>query len=144
MKMSEPVKMAIALCLIIALATSAVAFYYSFYLPQQVTVTPPPSYGLAVYIDNQPWNDGSKLNWETVQAGSSTSKTLSVQNTGNTNVKVILVTESIPEGITLVWDKNETIVAPGGWANGTLTLTVSSSVAANPYSWDSWVYADSP
>ena len=120
----------------------AVTIYYSLFYPQKVEI-PIPTYELKAYLNGSLWEDGTSIDWGSMNVSSESFYYLNVTNTGSTNVNVMLTIAGLPEGMTEIWSVNNTSVIPGGWANGTLTLNVGLASPGN-YTWASWVQATSP
>ena len=134
----------LALILTIFLLMAAVAVLamtsYVLYFPQEAVVLPP-SPEVSVYVDGQPWSNGTKISWNPVEPGKSYTKNLEVENVGNTTVKVFLMISGLPEGWSLTWSANGSILHAGEKCSGYLTLTVPPD-ASGPYEWDSWIIAE--
>lgn len=128
--------------LILANIVVAATYYYSLYYPQKVTIGPVLS--ASVYINGQYWVNNTAIDWGTILPSGSSSKQLQVLNIGNVQAKVVLTVGNIMAGWTLTWAKNGTIINPGGWANGTMTLTIPSGAINGTYTWGTWVQLISP
>jgi hypothetical protein len=142
--MIKKVKLALAGVALLILANIVVAttYYCSLSYPQKVTIGPVPSE--SAYIDGQYWANSTAIDWGTLLPTNSSSKQLQVVNSGNVQAKVVLTVGNIMAGWTLTWAKNETIINPGDWANGTMTLTIPLDAVNGTYTWGTWVQLISP
>jgi len=111
--------------------------YYSLYYPGSADVPENPE--LTVYLDSVLWANTTAIAWGSVNPGQNYAKNLTVVNTGNTGVTVILKVQGLPGGWTLNWLANQTAINPGEDATGTLSLSVPTEALARSYNWDQWI-----
>jgi len=104
-KMLAPI---LAIFLLMAIVAVLAMTSYVLYFPQEAVVLPP-SPEVNVYVDGQPSN-GTKISWNPVEPGKSYTKNLEVENVGNTTVKVFLMISGLPEGWSLTWSANGSIL----------------------------------
>jgi archaellum component FlaG (FlaF/FlaG flagellin family) len=76
----------------------------------------------------------TSINWGTISPNSSSTRTIYVKNTGNTQLTLSMTkTNWNPAGangpITVTWNKESTTLNPGQVATATLTLSVSESIS---------------
>jgi hypothetical protein len=95
------------------------------------TITTSPTIG--TYSDSACTNALSTINWGSVAAGSNTTQTIYVKNTGTGTMTLNLSANSwTPSNansyITVTWDKTGSTLAAGQSTAATITLAVSSSI----------------
>ena len=93
------------------------------------------SANLGVYSNSACTTLLSNINWGTLTPGEATTQTIYVKNTGSDlSLALSMATNewtpaSVNGPITLIWDKEGTILQPGQSVAATFTLSVSSSIA---------------
>jgi hypothetical protein len=141
--MDKNVKLLLA-CLILLVLTTTVAAttYYSFYVPQSVTVQV--IYNAQVYLNGTLFNNGTVVNWGTYAPNTTKTQSLNVKNTGNVQAKVTFIagmnSSMVTNGWSCKWNVNGTVLNVGGWANGTLTLVIPNVSTNGTYTWNSWIH----
>ena len=90
--------------------------------------------GVGVYSTSACTTALSSVPWGTVNAGSVTTYTIYVKNTGNAPETLNMTTSawspsSASSYITMIWNQTGNALAVGGVAAALLTLTVSSSIS---------------
>jgi archaellum component FlaG (FlaF/FlaG flagellin family) len=92
------------------------------------------SVNLGIYTDPQCTQNASFVNWGALQPGGSTTKTIYIKNLGDSEVALSLSTydwapqDAIP-AITLIWNQDNTRLAPQETLQTTLTLSVAPDVS---------------
>jgi hypothetical protein len=87
-----------------------------------------------VYSDNACTSPTGNLNWGSISPGDTETATVYVKNTGDSNSITLSIQTSnwnptsASHYLTLTWDKQGTVLAPGQSTEATITLTVSSSI----------------
>jgi hypothetical protein len=89
--------------------------------------------GVNVYSNSACTTTLSTINWGTVNAGSASTYTIYVKNTGNLEETLSMTTSgwspsTASSYITLTWNATGAVVSAGGDVAALLTLTVSSSI----------------
>lgn len=131
-------KQVLILCLIAVLVSSVSAIsVYVLHHPSEAEV--PETYGLTEYLDDQLMSNGSKWSWGNVTPGVTYTKNLTVVNSGNSQVTVYLRVSGLPDGWSLTWTGNNTVLQPQKAAVGNLDLSVPGNATGQKYQWDSWV-----
>ena len=120
----------------ILLTTITVAALTNMLFFAPMTATIPAE--IEIYIDGQKYVNGTMINWGNLTAGHNYTKTLDVKNNGGSTVTIQYIVTP-PQNWTLTYSKNNTIVIPGTWLNGTLTLHVYENATAKTYYWDSYI-----
>jgi len=95
------------------------------------TVTTSPN--IAVYSDSACTNNMPTISWGSMTAGSSTTQTIYVKNTGTGTLTLGLSSTNWSPAqastyITVSWDKQGTQLSAGQSIQATLTITISSSI----------------
>ncbi|MCD6528841.1 hypothetical protein J7L06_00915 [Candidatus Bathyarchaeota archaeon] len=95
-----------------------------------VETVPAPDVTVEVYSDSECTTRVSSIDWGIVEAGGSTNTTVYVKNVGNTPVTLSLSTQNwnppkAVQYISVDWDYDGRVLAPGEVIPVTLTLTVS-------------------
>lgn len=127
------VNLALTLALLLALSSLVYALTSIYYnMPMQANVP----LSVKFYVDGSEWQNNTAVDWGNVTAGQSYTKTFDVHNTGNCNFTVAFYVSNLPAGWSLTYSKNNTAVQPQAWLNGTLTLTVPSSVSSGTKTWN--------
>ncbi len=90
---------------------------------------------LEIYVDSAATTKCTSINWETLNPGGSTTRTVYVKNTENVAETLSMsATEWNPQGagsvLTLTWDKEGASLPAGAIVAATLTLQVSSDVGS--------------
>jgi len=111
--------------------------YISLYYPGSADIPENPE--LTVYLDSVLWANTTAIAWGSVSPGQNYAKNLTVVNTGNIGVTVILRVQGLPSGWSLNWLANQTAVNPGEAATGTLSLSVPIEALAGSHTWDQWI-----
>lgn len=115
----------------IVLGMASAGIYAALTASQTVPVTGAVSaVNLAVQQNGQTL---TALNFDSVDAGSTTTQTVTVQDTGNVPETLSLTTNSLTPagcGITLTWDQQGTVLTAGQSVTATLTLTVPSAISS--------------
>jgi len=125
---------ALTLGIIIAGASTVLAAITLYYhMPQSATV--PPQASLTMYVEGQPWINGTEVGWGTVNPGEIKQKTMDIYNLGGQTLQVNMLVLGLPSGWDLAYNRNSTTLNPGQWLNGTMALTVPTSAAAGSFSW---------
>lgn len=125
---------ALTLGIIIAAASTvwaAITLYY--HMPQNATI--PPQASLTMYVEGQPWTNGTEVGWGTVNPGEIKQKTMDIYNSGGQALQVNMLVLGLPSGWDLAYNRNNTTLNPGQWLNGTMALTVPTSAAAGSFFW---------
>lgn len=135
MRVIAVVQVTLLFALVALLVSAAVTLHYR--MPMDATVASSPE--LTSYVDGSPWTNNTAVSWGTVNTGSNM-KSLDIKNTGNEDLTVYLLISGLPSGWTLTYDQNSTLVSPGNWLNGTLTLMVPSD-ASGTHAWTSYIDA---
>ena len=96
-----------------------------------ITTTP----NISVYSDSACTQNLTGINWGSIEAGGSTSRTIFVKNTGTGTVTLSLASNNWTPSeacsyITISWNSEETQLSSGQLTSATLTLTVASSITA--------------
>ncbi|RLC33575.1 hypothetical protein DRH14_04645 [Candidatus Shapirobacteria bacterium] len=130
---------AVTIASLVSAVLAAVSLLYE--MPMTATVTETAS--LNLYVDGSAWTNGTVIDWGTVEAGKTYTKSLDIKNTGNVAVQVWITVEGLPTGWSLSYDQQNSIVQPGSWLNGTLTLTVPEGAASTTYSWTAYLHVSS-
>jgi hypothetical protein len=112
-------------------AWAAITLYY--HMPQSATV--PSQASLSIYVDGQPWINGTEVGWGTVNPGEIKQKTVDIYNVGTKEALVNLLTSGLPSGWDLAYNRNSTTLNAGQWLNGTMALTVPMSAAPGSFFW---------
>lgn len=99
---------------------------------QSVTVTGNPA--LKMYFDTVEVPLDGTMDWGLMDPGASQSKSVSVENVGNTALTVSIIA-ALPLGWTETWSMNNTVVEPTFKATAPLTLTVPADALAGDYKW---------
>lgn len=101
-----------------------------------ITVSPlAASSGVQAYSNAACSTSIGNINWGTIAPGGTVTKIVYIKNTGNTNsIKLSLQASSwsptsASQYLTLSWNKQNTLLAPGKSTQATITLSVSSSVS---------------
>lgn len=94
---------------------------------------PEPTVEIDVYADSELTQLISTIEWGSVEAGGSDSKTVYIKNAGDENVTLSLATENwdpagAAEYMELSWDYDGNTIEPESVVEVTLTLTVDSSI----------------
>ena len=93
---------------------------------------------ITVYIDGAKqtgnYSQPQTLNWGSVSALNTYTKTFNVTNTGTQTYNLILIT-SEPAGSTQTWAYNNTKLNSMSYASSTLSLTLDAEPTAGPYTW---------
>jgi len=132
MKMSEPVKMAITTCLIIALAGVAVAAYLSWQGEIKWKIKPPTSKEFEVYYNGALLpSEGYTLDLGDIDAGNYTFDFV-IKNVGNVQITVKASDVNTPVGCTASWSSGTYIIPVGENVTATLTLSIT---ADGSYTW---------
>ncbi len=89
---------------------------------------------VGVYSDLACTQPLTSIAWGTIAPGGSTNKIIYVKNTGTLQMTLSMTKANWnPTGanipITITWDKESSVLAPGGVATAVITLTVSSSIS---------------
>ena len=124
---------------LVSAVLAAVSLLYE--MPMTATVTETAE--LNIYVNDTAWSNGTAVDWGYVQAGKSYIKYLSIKNTGNVPLQIWITAEGLPTGWSLSYDQQNSIVQPGSWLNGTLTLTVPEAASTATYSWTVYIHASS-
>jgi len=127
-------KIAPILLAIVALAltvTTMAAITINKDVTSSGTITTSPNLG--VYSDSACTNAISSVTWGSISAGTSTTQTVYVKNTGTGTMTLSLASSNwSPSGantyLTVTWDKQGSTLTTGQSSAAILTLTVSSSV----------------
>jgi len=122
---------------LVSAVLAAVTLLYE--MPMTATVTE--TANLNFYVDGITWTNSTAINWGTLEAGKTYTKSLDIKNTGNIPLQVWITVQGLPAGWSLSYDQQNSIVQPGNWLNGTLTLTVPESAANGTYSWTTYIHA---
>ena len=139
-KRGDKMKRKVLILLILAASLITVAsgtVYISLYYPGSATVPENPE--LTVYLDSVLWANTTTMAWGDVSPGQNYAKNLTVLNTGNTGVTVILRVQGLPSGWSLSWLANQTAINSGEAATGTLSLSVPTEALAGSHTWDQWI-----
>lgn len=93
--------------------------------------------GYTITVASTPYTSGQTIAWGTVTTGTYT-KTVNIQNTGNSPLAVAFVASGLSSGWTLTSDLPASV---GAYAtvSGTLTLTVPANVPAGDYSFSATI-----
>lgn len=88
---------------------------------------------VGAYTNSQCTTNCTSINWSTVAPGNTTTKTIYIKNTGTTSVSLSLTSSNwsptnAGSFITLSWNKEDSILAPGNSTAATLSLYVSQSI----------------
>jgi len=124
---------------LVSAVLAAVSLLYE--MPMTATVTETAS--LNLYVDGSIWTNGTTIDWGSLEAGKTYTKSLDIKNTGNVALQVWITVEGLPDGWSLSYDQQNSIVQPGQWLNGTLTLTVSEAAGIGDYTWTAYLHASS-
>jgi len=88
-----------------------------------------------MYVEGQPWTNGTEVGWGTVNPGEIKQKTMDIYNSGGQALQVNMLVLGLPSGWDLAYNRNNTTLNPGQWLNGTMALTVPTSAAAGSFFW---------
>jgi hypothetical protein len=122
-----------ATALLLVLASSAI-LTSSQTLHSQGALTPlQTTINIGAYSDSACTQNATNLDWGTLSPGESTTRTVYLKNTGNSNATLSMTTNTwtpaiAGQGISLTWNRQNTIIAPNAVIQTTLTLSVSMSV----------------
>ena len=132
----------ILLCLAILAGTITVtcASLLVFHVPMSGTI--PPSSNLQAYFDCAFWTNGSEIAYNPLIPGEPSHKPLAIHNTGNTDLQVHFVVIGLPLTWDITYTRNGTIVYPGNWLNGTVTVTPNGQAQPARYTWDAYIKAN--
>jgi len=131
------VDLALSLALLVALSSLVYALTNLYYnMPMQANVP----VNAEFYVEGNVWQNNTLINWGNVSAGQSYTKTFDVHNIGSCNFTVLFYVSNLPVGWSLTYDKNNTVVQPSTWLNGTLTLTVPANVTSGLKTWNCQIY----
>jgi hypothetical protein len=93
---------------------------------------------VTVYIDDVKqdvnYTQPQTLDWGSTIAGNVYTKNFNVTNTGNQNLTLMLLTTE-PLGTTQSWAHNNSLLPPASYAQGSLTLTLSTNPSSGAYTW---------
>lgn len=78
----------------------------------------------------------TELNWGELYQSSQVSRTIRVHNIGNKNVTITMTTSGMPSYLSLAWNREGAIIAPGGYIDATFTLTVSPTPEPGTFRFD--------
>ena len=111
---------------------SAGALSASQTVPSGGTVT---AVNVGVYTNNACTINCTSMDWGTLAPGASTTRTIYVKNTGTVPVTLSMTTTSwLPSNansyLTVSWNREGTVVAPGNSVSAVLTLTASASAGS--------------
>lgn len=100
-------------------------------IPSSGTVT---AVNVGAYSDSACTQNLTSINWGTISPNSTSTKTIYVKNTGNTQITLSMTkTNWNPANadgpITLTWDRENTTLNAGQVTMATLTLSVSASIS---------------
>jgi uncharacterized membrane protein len=128
--------------LLLALAVSLISVgsataYYTLYYTGKANVVENPE--LTVYLDSVLKLNDTTWDFGDVDPGSDYSKNLTVVNTGNKVLNVILRVQDLPVDWSLTWISNGTDLDPGESVSGSLILSVPSSASSGLKIWDQWI-----
>lgn len=89
--------------------------------------------GVGVYLESECTTPISHIDWGLMDPGSSKQFTIYVKNEGNVPIKLSMETGNWTPPvasyyITLTWDRQDYILAPGGNVSAVLTLSVSPNI----------------
>ena len=90
--------------------------------------------GVSVYWDAATTNEVTAIDWSTLEAGASESKTIYIKNTGNAAVTLFLDTDNwnpsaASQYITLDWNYGGQSIRPDAVVEVVLTLTISQDIS---------------
>ena len=90
--------------------------------------------GVSVYWDAATTNEVTTIDWSTLEAGASESKTIYIKNTGNAAATLFLDTDNwnpsaASQYITLDWDYGGQSISPDAVVEVVLTLTISQDIS---------------
>jgi hypothetical protein len=124
-----PVILAVAALVLTASTFAAVTVTRDVSSTGTITTTP----NIGVYSDSACTNALTTVNWGSIAAGSSTTQTVYVKNTGTGTMTLSLSTSAWSPStassyITVNWDKQGTTLSAGQSTAAVLTLSVSASV----------------
>ena len=111
---------------------SAGALSSSQLVPSGGTIT---AVNVGVYTNNACTINCTSVDWGTLAPGASTTRTIYVKNTGTVPVTLSMTTTSwLPSNansyLTVSWNREGTVVAPGNSVSAVLTLTASASAGS--------------
>lgn len=116
---------------VVTVVIGAVNLYYE--MPMSATIQENPE--VMMYLGTSQWTNETDVGWGTLMAGSQTTKTFNVLNTGNVALQVIATVSGLPQDWDLVYSRNGSTIQPGVWLNGTLSLTTSSMAENGTHQW---------
>ncbi len=90
--------------------------------------------GVSVYWDAATTNEVTAIDWSTLEAGASESKTIYIKNTGNAAATLFLDTDNwnpsaASQYITLDWNYGGQSISPDAVVEVVLTLTISQDIS---------------
>jgi len=92
---------------------------------------------IGIYLDDTPLLNDTLLDWGTLYPDDTHNfGELQVNNNQTVSLTITLLT-SMPTDWAMTWTANNTILAPGEWANATLTLYVPATATEGNYGWSS-------
>lgn len=95
---------------------------------------------ITYYLNGQEWTTNI-IDWGNINAGSTVTKQLDVDNAKNVDVTVSLIA-SPPSGLTLTWASNNTVIPMQTQVNGQLTLDVAVDVIPGAFSFTAVIEED--
>lgn len=133
----------ILICATITIALSAIIVQYLY--PNLVTISSP---SLELWLDADS-TDGipavkypneTAIDWGMLDAGDSYFfDNMTVLNTGNIPLTITITAYGLPEGWTLTWAGDGTLVDPTETVEGVLTLTVPEGATTPTEKWGFWI-----
>jgi hypothetical protein len=91
---------------------------------------------VGVYSDSQCTQNLTSISWGNIAPGGTATYTIYVKNSGTVQMTLNMTTNSWNPAsangpITLIWNKEATVLSAGSSTSATLTLTVSSSISSS-------------
>ena len=126
------------MCLIVAVIGGAFAIVaVQYYHPETVTVTT----DIHEYLNGEIIANNTTFDWGEVEAGFTYDWNYSVHNVGTITYMVSRTVHGLLGGWNETWTKNNNVLAPNQWLNGTLTLTIPAN-ASGTYKWYSYLIGE--
>lgn len=126
--------------LIVAFGFSTVIGAVNLYYIMPMNVTVEESASLSFYIEGAAWINNTDVTFGTQAPGSVNPMDFDVKNTGNVAAQVIFYVSGLPSTFDITYSRNGSVVQPGNWLNGTITLTLPGTVTPASYYFTGTVY----